>query len=124
MEVRQHHASTADEPLEDGGDDLGPTPQELLAASLASCMAVTIDMYAQRKGWDVGRAEVQCSYEQADRGSPTRFEVILRLPASLTDDQRERLRVIAGRCPVHRTMEGGVTITDWVETVGPGQSTT
>ena len=123
VEVRQH-VMTTDEPLKDGGDDQGPTPQELLAASLASCMAITIDMYAQRKGWDVSLAEVECSYEQADPGRPTQFELVLRLPADLTDDQRERLRVIAGRCPVHRTLEGGVRFTDWVETLDPGQSTT
>jgi putative redox protein len=123
VEVRQH-ALTADEPPKAGGDDEGPTPQELLAASLASCMAITIEMYARRKGWEVGQAEVQCTYEQAERGTPTGFEVVLRLPASLTDEQRERLRVIAGRCPVHRTLEGGVRFTDWVETLGPGQSTT
>jgi putative redox protein len=123
VEVRQH-VVTADEPVRDGGEDEGPTPQELLAASLASCMAITLDMYAQRKGWDIGLAEVQCTYEQADRGTPTHFELVLRLPASLTDEQRERLRVIAGRCPVHRTLESGVSFTDWVETLDPGQSTT
>jgi putative redox protein len=113
------HSLTADEPVRDGGEDEGPTPQELLAASLASCMAITVDMYARRKGWDVSQAEVECSYEQADRGQPTSFELVLRLPPGLTDEQRERLRVIAGRCPVHRTLEGGVSFTDWVETLQP-----
>jgi putative redox protein len=120
IEIRQHELA-ADEPAKDGGDDRGPTPQELLAASLASCMAITIDMYAKRKGWDVGLAEVECRYEQADRDARTEFEVVLRLPAELTDEQRERLRVIAGRCPVHRTLEGGVRFTDWVETLGPSE---
>ena len=117
----QDHTLTADEPARDGGDDEGPTPQELLAASLASCMAITIDMYARRKGWEVGLTEVECSYEQAAPGTPTQFELVLRLPPDLTSEQQERLRVIAGRCPVHRTLEGGVRFTDWVETL---QSTT
>jgi putative redox protein len=122
VEVRQH-VVTADEPREDGGDDRGPNPQELLAVSLASCTAITIDMYAQRKGWDVGLAEVQCSYEEpAHRGDPTHFELVIRLPASLDDEQRERLRVIAGKCPVHRTLAGEVTFSDRVEMLDEGQS--
>ena len=53
IDVRQHRL-VADEPTEHGGDDDGPSPQELLAASLASCTAVTMEMYAKRKGWDIG----------------------------------------------------------------------
>jgi putative redox protein len=117
VEIRQHRL-TADEPADQGGDDLGPTPQELLAASLASCMAITVDMYAQRKGWDVGLAEVECTYEQpADRGAPTQFEVVLRLPAALDDEQRRRLQAIAARCPVHRTLEGEAVFYDRLELI-------
>jgi putative redox protein len=121
VEIRQHRLPT-DEPPELDGDDQGPTPQELLAASLASCMAITVDMYARRKGWDVGLAEVQCTYEQAaERTAPTHFQIVLRLPASLDEGQRERLRVIAAKCPVHRTLEGEVSFEDRVELL---QSTT
>jgi putative redox protein len=117
VEIRQHRL-TADEPPEMDGDDLGPTPQELLAASLASCMAITLDMYARRKGWDVGLAEVECSYEQpSDRGTPTRFELVLRVPAALDADQRRRLAAIAARCPVHRTLAGEVEFYDRVEVI-------
>jgi putative redox protein len=116
------HELTVDEPVADGGQDAGPSPQEVLAASLASCTAITMDMYAQRKGWDVGLAEVECRYEEpAHRGDPTHFELVIRLPASLDDEQRERLRVIAGKCPVHRTLAGETTFSDRVETL---QSTT
>jgi putative redox protein len=59
------HVLTVDEPEEKGGRDQGPTPQELLAASLASCVAITIEMYAQRKGWDLGAIEVECEYDAA-----------------------------------------------------------
>lgn len=116
VQIRQHRL-TADEPPDQGGDDQGPTPQELLAASLAACTAITLDMYAQRKGWDLSQAEVECTYDQPERGAPTQFQLTLRLPAELDDEQRERLRVIAAKCPVHRTLEGEVSFTDRVETL-------
>jgi putative redox protein len=119
--IRQHRL-LADEPTDMGGQDQGPSPQELLAASLASCTAITIEMYARRKGWEVGEVEVECTYSQAERGSPTRFELVLRLPASLQDEQRDRLRDIAARCPVHRTLEGEAVFQDRLEIVD--QSTT
>jgi putative redox protein len=104
----QHHHVTADEPPRNGGSDAGPSPQELLAASLASCTAITMEMYAKRKGWDVGEVEVEVDYEPAQRGSPTRFQMDVRLPKELPEDQRERLMQIAAKCPVHRTLEGEV----------------
>jgi putative redox protein len=121
VEIRQHRLTT-DEPTDVGGNDQGPNPQELLAASLASCTAITIEMYAGRKGWDVGQAEVECIYSQAERGGPTRFELVLRLPSSLDEEQRDRLMTIAARCPVHRTLEGEALFEDRVEIVD--QSTT
>ena len=86
VSVRDHRL-TIDEPREKGGDDQGPTPQELLAASLAACTAITVEMYADRKGWDVGEVEVQCEYTPAERGAATEFRLVLRLPAVLTDEQ-------------------------------------
>jgi putative redox protein len=109
VEVRGgDHTLTADEPKKSGGDDAGPSPQELLAASLASCSAVTLEMYADRKGWDIGDVSVEVDYEPAQRGSPTKFEINVRLPKELPEDQRERLMQIVARCPVHRTLEGEV----------------
>lgn len=113
----REHTVTLDEAREAGGDDDGPSPQEMLAVSLAACTAVTIEMYAARKGWDVGPVEVECEYSQADRTAPTKFNMVLRLPADLADEQVERLRVIAARCPVHRTLEGEVMFTERVERV-------
>src|SRR5918911_5096929 len=101
LEIREHHL-TADEPASVGGDDEGPSPQELLAASLASCTAVTIEMYAKRKGWNVDGIEVDVSYTPAERGCVTRFELVMRMPARLSEEQVERLRQIAAKCPVHR----------------------
>ena len=111
------HELTADEAAEVGGEDEGPSPQELLAASLASCTAITMEMYAQRKGWDVGDVEVQVDYEPAQRGSPTRFEMVVRMPKELPEDQRLRLMQIAAKCPVHRTLEGEVMFDERVEVV-------
>jgi len=111
VEIRSHRL-VVDEPTEFGGDDQGPGPQELLAASLASCTAITIEMYAQRKGWDIGAVEVAVEYTPAERGRPTKFSLDLRLPAACTEEQRERLQVIATKCPVHRTLEGEVVFED------------
>jgi putative redox protein len=109
------HELTADEPKDEGGDDEGPSPQELLAASLASCTAITMEMYAQRKGWDVGDMSVDVNYEPAQRGSPTRFEMVVKMPKELPEDQRQRLMQIAAKCPVHRTLEGEVMFDERVE---------
>jgi putative redox protein len=116
LEIRTHHV-TADEPEENGGDDSGPSPQELLAGSLASCTAITIEMYAKRKGWDIGDIAVDVDYEPAQRGSPTKFAMKLKFPKELPEDQRERLMQIAAKCPVHRTLEGEVMFDEAVEVV-------
>ena len=109
------HTLTADEPRNSGGDDSGPSPQELLAASLASCTAITMEMYARRKGWNVAGLAVDCEYTPAERGCPTKFAMVLKLPAHLTAEQAERLQVIAAKCPVHRTLEGEVAFEERVE---------
>src|ERR671924_2207144 len=90
VEIRRHLV-VADEPTESGGADEGPSPQELLAASLASCSAITMEMYARRKGWDIGDVQVDVDYEPAQRGSPTRFRMRVRLPKELPEEQREKL---------------------------------
>jgi putative redox protein len=114
VEIRGHKL-VADEPKDHGGEDAGPSPQELLAASLASCTAVTIEMYAQRKGWDLGEVVVDVDYEPAQRGSPTSFTMTVRLPKELPEDQREKVMQIAAKCPVHRTLEGEVMFEEKVE---------
>jgi putative redox protein len=116
VEMRTH-TLVADEPKEEGGEDTGPNPQELLAASLASCTAITMEMYAQRKGWDVGDVAVHVEYEPAQRGSPTRFRMQVDFPKELPDEQRERLMQIGAKCPVHRVLEGEVMFEETVELV-------
>ncbi|HEX8083713.1 MAG TPA: OsmC family protein [Solirubrobacteraceae bacterium] len=114
VDIRSHHVSV-DEPLEAGGDDTAPSPQEMLAASLASCTAITMEMYAQRKGWDLGYVEVEVEYTPAERGCPTKFELVMRFPEDATEEQVERLKVIAAKCPVHRTLDGEVMFNERVE---------
>jgi putative redox protein len=108
------HTLTADEPKDHGGTDRGPSPQELLAASLASCSAITLEMYAHRKGWDVGDVVVDVDYEPAHRGSPTKFKMDVKLPKELPTEQREKLMQIVTKCPVHRTLEGEVMFDEQV----------
>jgi putative redox protein len=116
IEIRQHQL-TVDEPTDHGGEDRGPSPQELLAASLASCTAITMEMYAKRKGWEIGDIEVEAEFSPAERGCPTRFKLTLRLPDGLAEDQVERLRAIAAKCPVHRTLDGEVMFDERIELV-------
>ena len=114
IEVGSHEV-TSDEDREHGGTDAGPNPQELLAASLASCSAVTMEMYANRRGWDIGEVVVEVDYEPAQRGSPTSFRMAVRLPKELPEEQREKLMQIAAKCPVHRTLEGEVMFDEKLE---------
>jgi putative redox protein len=116
VQVRDHQM-TVDEPLAAGGEDTAPNPQELLAVSLASCTAITMEMYAARKGWDIGHVEVAVEYSPAERGCPTKFELVMRLPDDLPEEQAERLRVIAAKCPVHRALDGEVMFLERVERV-------
>ncbi len=118
IDVRQHQL-VADEPAEQGGEDEGPTPEELLAASLASCTAITIEMYAKRKGWDIGPVEVECDFTRGERQCPTKFRLGLRLQNGCSEEQIERLRVVAAKCPVHRTLDGEVMFEERVEVVAP-----
>jgi putative redox protein len=110
------HTLRVDEPPAAGGEGSGPRPTQLLGASLAGCIAITVEMYAQRKGWDVGELEVdvEMSYEGP---VPSGFEVGLKLPGHLDQEQRRRLLVIATKCPVHRVLaaEARVDVTERLE---------
>jgi len=116
VEIEGGHTVLVDEPAAAGGADTGPSPTRLLAASLAGCVAVTIEMYAERKGWELGRVAVDVEAEYEGH-APRSFAVTLRLPRELSDEQRARLVAIAGKCPVHKilTRETPVTISERIE---------
>lgn len=114
VEVDGHHL-IIDEPIAVGGNDEGPSPTRLLAASLAACTAATVEMYADRKGWELGSLEVEAELDLAPRGGTSRFKVEVRIPMPLSGEQLERIKVIAARCPVHRALSEEVEIEDRVE---------
>jgi putative redox protein len=117
IEIREHRL-ISDEPEESGGTDQGPKPTELLAASLASCTAITIEMYADRKGWDLGQVEVSADFTEATSDTAAKFKVDIKLPAELSDEQRDRILTIAHKCPVHRALMGAdVEVDDTLELI-------
>jgi putative redox protein len=111
------HTLVSDEPVSEGGSDLGPSPTRLLAAALATCTATTMELYAERKGWDIGKVEVVVDMEYGQPSIPKSFMVTLKLPKELSEEQLERLKQIAGKCPVHRalTNQTDVVIDDRIE---------
>lgn len=114
------HEIRADEPVSLGGTDAGVTPYELLLASLSSCMAMTMRMYADRKGWPLEGADIHLrtapsrdpdrEVRIAGAGSVTRIERRIDLAGPLTDEQRQRLIEIADRCPIKRNLEAGLQV--------------
>jgi putative redox protein len=118
VEIEGGHEIVVDEPASAGGSDKGPSPTQLLAASLAGCTAITLELYAERKGWDLGGLEVEVDF--ASEGmAPASFDVVLRLPDSFDEEQRQRLLKVAAKCPVHKVLasEASIAISDRVETI-------
>lgn len=110
IEIEGGHALVIDEPVDAGGSDEGPAPTRVLAAALASCTAITVEMYAARKRWELGQLEVEVEMG-LERSVPVRFDVTMRCPgAALDDEEYERLRVIASKCPVHKALAANTEI--------------
>jgi putative redox protein len=120
------HHFVADEPA-GMGDDLGPTPYDLLLAALGACTAMTLQLYADRKNWPLAHVSVELrhdrihAHDSLDCDTPPcrieRIDRILRLDGPLNDEQRHRLIEIAERCPVHRTLMGEKRIVTRLEDV-------
>ena len=108
LQIGPHYLIT-DVAKEVGGDDLGPDPHELLDAALASCTALTITLYAKRKGMRLANVEVEVDHDEHDGLYRMRRDI--RLTGELADDERARLLEIANKCPVHRTLSGRFEIT-------------
>jgi len=109
VETASGHTVSFDEPESEGGTDTAPAPTAMLAAALTACTAMTLKLYADRKGWDLEGIEVEVETEW-DGPRPARYRVDLRLPDHLDEEQRERLRVIAAKCPVHRTLANAIPV--------------
>ena len=103
----------ADEPSDHGGTNSGMRPHELFLSALASCTAITVRMYADRKGWNTGALTVTASLERTQEGREvdSKIHLDLQVANALPEDQRARLLQIAGMCPVHRTLESPIRIT-------------
>jgi putative redox protein len=114
LDLGEDRSIVVDEPVADGGTDTGPRPSQLLAGSLAGCTAITMELYAERKGWDLDGLEVEVDMSSEGgpnpHASPTHFTVEVTLPSGLDDEQRRKLMVIAEKCPVHKLLEHGAEI--------------
>lgn len=102
------HELRADEPLASGGADSGPTPDELLESALASCTAITLKMYAERKQWPVAGITVTVSMQR--EGDNSSFERKIAINGNITEEQRQRLLQIAKACPVSKTLTGNISV--------------
>ena len=117
--VAGDHRWRADEPAPFGTDS-GPSPYDLLLASLGACTSMTVRLYAQRKGWDLQRVIVRlqhsrihaedCADCETKEGFLDRIDREIELTGKLDDDQKRRLLEIAERCPVHRTLKSEINI--------------
>jgi putative redox protein len=114
------HQLSADEPIESGGTDTGPSPYDLLLAALGSCTSMTIGLYARRRNWPLQEVVVSlwhskihaadCAECETREGKIDRIEREIQLIGSLTSEQRSKLMQIADKCPVHRTLTSEINI--------------
>ena len=102
------HTLIADEALEVGGTDSGPSPGQILMASLASCTAITLRMYADRKQWAVEKIKVEVNAQRVE--NTTVFTRDIELTGVIDHEQRNKLLEIANRCPVHKTLTNPIEI--------------
>lgn len=100
----------ADEPLESGGKDLGFSPTELLASSLAACTSATLRIYADSKGWDLQEVKLEIDLERDEEGNKTVINRKMQLIGNLDEKQYERLFKVANACPVHKILTNPIEI--------------
>lgn len=100
----------ADEPQEMGGKNLGFSPSELLASSLASCTLITLRMYINRKQWEVSEINIKIDFERDLDNKISLFTRKIEIIGEVDDKQRQRLETIANSCPIHKTLTNSIEI--------------
>ena len=100
----------ADEPQDIGGKNLGFSPTELLASSLASCTLITLRMYINRKGWDVSEISVKVDFERDIEQNTSSFIRKIEVTGEIDETQRQKLHIIADKCPIHKILTHSNTI--------------
>jgi putative redox protein len=107
------HQIITDEPLEEGGQNLGFDPFELVLAALATCTTATMKMYADRKGWKIDKLDIKLSMIEKDKIQHIQSDITLE--GDLDEEQRKRMLVIAQKCPVHKILTNpNVILTEFV----------
>ncbi|MFK7760129.1 MAG: OsmC family protein [Phycisphaerales bacterium] len=110
------HTFYLDEPGSLGGADTAPDPYALLLGSLGACKAITLRMYAERKGWDLQSVQLDLEHSRpGGRGEPELIEISLTFTGDLSDEQRTRLKEIANACPVQKTIMGELQVQSFLE---------
>jgi putative redox protein len=109
------HRLIGDEPVVQGGADMGPSPYDLLTASLGACTAMTVRWYALKMGWPLEHVHVEVEHEKRmQAGQPDMVDAFRKhvtiTGAGLTAEQKQKLFEVAGKCPVHRTLTGTISI--------------
>lgn len=100
----------ADEPLAGGGQDIGFSPKELLAAALAACTSATVRMYADRKGWDLTELKTEVVLEQDKIGNKTIINRKIEFMGHLSEEQKTRMIAVANACPIHHILSHPIEI--------------
>lgn len=116
IEIKSPSGNTiiADEPVEIGGKDLGFSPKELLASSLAACTSATVRMYADRKEWDLQEVKIDMELDFVKEENKTVINRKLEFIGNLDEEQKKRLLAIANACPVHKMLSNEIEINSQV----------
>ncbi|MFB9107106.1 OsmC family protein [Flavobacterium gyeonganense] len=100
----------ADEPQEAGGKNLGFSPSELLASALASCTLITLRMYINRKQWNVSEIDIKVDLEKDSEQNISLFTRKIEITGEIDESQRQKLHIIADKCPIHKTLTNTINI--------------